>query len=137
MKDSILFVAKIMAFFAVALMAVYFIWSGEITRLFMKNESIIAYGTRFLRLMSISIPFLATDFMAVGIFQAIGKGSYSLIFAILRKVVLEIPALYILNFFFPLYGLAFAQSSAEIVLAVAAVVVMSRILREDGKKEVS
>ena len=68
---------------------------------------------------------LATDFMAVGIFQAIGKGSYSLIFAILRKVVLEIPALYILNYFFPLYGLAFAQSSAEIVLAVAAVVVMS------------
>lgn len=131
MKDSILFVTKIMAVFAVTLMAVYFIWSGEITRLFMENKSIIAYGTRFLRLMSISIPFLATDFMAVGIFQAIGKGSYSLVFAILRKVVLEIPALYILNYFFPLYGLAFAQSSAEIVLAVAAVVVMSRILKED------
>ena len=33
----------------------------------------------------------------------------ALAFAILRKIILEIPALYILNSLFPLYGLAYAQ----------------------------
>ena len=43
--------------------------------------------------------------LVIGIFQAVGKGKESLIFAIMRKVLLEIPALYILNKLFPLYGL--------------------------------
>ena len=70
----------------------------------------------------------------MGVFQACGLGRNSLIFAILRKVVLEIPALYILNRLFPLYGLAWAQFCAEVILAIAAVVTLSRLFRrlEDG-----
>ena len=50
-------------------------------------------------------------------------------FAVLRKVVLEIPALFILNWLFPLYGLAYAQMCAEIVLSVAAIFVLTRLFR--------
>lgn len=57
-------------------------------------------------------------------------GTASLIFAILRKVVLEIPALFILNKLFPMYGLAYAQTCAEIVLAIAAVILLVRIFRK-------
>ena len=57
-------------------------------------------------------------------------GRYALVFAIMRKVVLEIPALYILNYIFPLYGLAYAQLTAEIVLAIAAVVVLVRFFKK-------
>ena len=56
-------------------------------------------------------------------------GREALIFAILRKIVLEIPALCILNFLFPLYGLAYAQLSAELVLSVAAMIVLRRLFR--------
>ncbi len=96
----------------------------------MKNEEVIAYGGRFLHGMCIGQVFLAVDFLAVGVFQACGMGKFSLLFAILRKVVLEIPALFILNYFWPLYGLAYAQTCAEFVLAIAAVVLLRRILRE-------
>ena len=65
----------------------------------------------------------------MGVFQAVGMGRYALVFAIMRKVVLEIPALYILNYIFPLYGLAYAQLTAEVVLAIRAVVVLVRFLR--------
>ena len=75
------------------------------------------------------------DFLAVGVFQACGMGRKSLIFAILRKIVLEIPALYILNRIFPLYGLAFAQFAAEIVLATAAFVVLLQMFRQLEKKK--
>ena len=61
--------------------------------------------------------------------QACGLGQYSLLFAILRKIVLEIPALYILNYFVPLYGLACAQAVAEVVLAAAAVIILARLFR--------
>jgi hypothetical protein len=53
----------------------------------------------------------------------------------MRKIALEIPALYILNYFFPLYGLAYAQLVAEMVLAVAAVVVLLRMFKKMGGKQ--
>lgn len=65
--------------------------------------------------------------MAVGVFQACGFGMKALVFAILRKIVLEIPALFLLNRLFPLYGLAYTQLAAEIILSVAAVVVLLRL----------
>lgn len=76
------------------------------------------------------MPFLCMDFLAVGVFQACGLGRKSLVFAILRKIVLEIPALFLLNYLFPLYGLAYAQLTAELVLATAAVIVLVRLFRK-------
>ena len=83
----------------------------------------------------LGIPFLCLDFLAVGIFQATGMGKHAFIFAILRKVVLEIPALCLLNLLFPLYGLAYAQFVAEVILAIAAVVVLTRLFRRLQKKQ--
>ncbi len=103
--------------------------AGPIIRLFMDSDAVVAYGRAFLRGMALAMPFLATDFLAVGVFQACGMGRNALIFAILRKVVLEIPALVILNHIWPLYGLAYAQLAAEVVLAVAALVMLGRIFR--------
>ena len=75
------------------------------------------------------------DFTAVGVFQAVGMGKAALTFAILRKILLEIPALYVLNFLFPLYGLAYAQLTAEFVLSVAAVWMLARIFGRMKKSE--
>ena len=79
--------------------------------------------------MSLALPFLCIDFVAVGVFQACGMGGKSLIFALMRKLVLEIPALFVLDKLFPLYGLAYAQLVAEVVLAAAAVIVLSKMFR--------
>ncbi len=127
MKGTILFAAKVSLSFIVVVSACYYLFAGGLTSLFMKNEAIVAYGTRFLRGFCLGLPFLCTDFLAVGVFQAVGMGKEALIFAIMRKILLEIPALYILNALFPLYGLAYAQFTAELVLAVAAVVVLGRL----------
>ena len=75
-------------------------------------------------------PFAVVGFLAVGVFQACGLGKNAFLFAILRKVVLEIPALVLLNALFPLYGLAYAQFAAELVLAIAAVIVLARLFRK-------
>lgn len=86
--------------------------------------------------MCLALPFLCMDFLAVGVFQACGMGKKSLLFAILRKIVLEIPALFILNCFFPMYGLAYAQPAVEIILAIAAVWELKNIFKRLQKEKI-
>ena len=129
MKGSIWFAAKAMLAIIVSVSALYFIFPEFFVSMFMQNAAIVEHGARFLRGFCLGLPFLCIDFLAVGIFQAVGMGRESLVFAILRKIVLEIPALCLLNWIFPLYGLAYAQFVAEIVLAVAAIFVLRRLFR--------
>ncbi|MCD7917294.1 MAG: MATE family efflux transporter [Clostridiales bacterium] len=127
MKQVVLFAGGISLVLMVFGTAVCLLGGSPLIGLFMENESVVAYGAVFLTGMSLAMPFLGIDFLAVGVFQACGMGRNALVFAILRKVVLEIPALVILNKLWPLYGLAYAQLVAEVVLAIAAVVILGRI----------
>ena len=135
MRDGIVFSAKVVVAILLAIALSYFLFSGFFISLFMSDEEVVAYGTRFLHGFALGIPLLGIDFLAVAVFQAVGKGLYSFLFAITRKIVLEIPAIILLNMLFPLYGLAYAQLCAELVLAATAAVVMLRIFRrlEQGK----
>jgi len=130
MKEAILFTVKTLLPFLFCVSVFYYIGAGSLTRAFMNNEAIIAYGTRFLRGFCLALPFLCMDFLAVGVFQAVGMGKAALTFAVLRKIILEIPALYALNYLFPLYGLAYAQFTAEFVLGITAVWMLARIFRK-------
>ena len=130
MRETLSFTVKISQGFLCTVALLYFVFAGPLTRMFMDNEIIVGYGIKFLRGFCLGMPFLCMDFLAVGVFQAVGMGRYALVFAIMRKVVLEIPALYILNYVFPLYGLAYAQLTAEVVLAVVAVVVLARFFKK-------
>jgi len=129
MKQGILFAMGIILPVVALISLGYWICAPGLIRLFMDNFEIIGYGTAFLRGMCLGLVFLCTDFMAVGVFQALGMGGKALVFAILRKVVLEIPLLFILNALFPLYGLAYAQFGAEFILSIAAVFMLIRIFR--------
>ena len=129
MKKTIFFALKITLIFIVVIASGYFLFSGALVSLFMQTPAVVDYGSHFLRGMCLALPFLAVDFLAVGVFQACGLGRNSLLFAILRKIVLEIPALYLLNKLFPLYGLAYAQFTAELILSIAAVAVLNRLFR--------
>ncbi len=134
MKKTLMFAVRIALIFIIVVAACYYIFAGQLVGLFMEKESIIAYGTRFLRGFCLGLPFLCMDFMAVGVFQATGKGREAFIFAVLRKIVLEIPALFILNMLFPLYGLAYAQFVAEVILSIAAVLVLARLFKKISKE---
>ncbi len=128
MRQAILFSARNTVSILAAIALCYYLWAGGWIRLFIQNESIVAYGTSFLRGLCLALPFLCMDFLAVGVFQAVGMGKKAFFFAILRKIIMEIPAIFILNALFPLYGLAYAQAVTEVILAVAAVLVLKRMV---------
>lgn len=129
MKKTFIFTAKISLGFILAVMLTFLFAAEPIISMFMKNESIVAYGAAFQRGFCFALPFLCIDFLALGVFQSCGMGMKSFIFAVVRKIVLEIPALFVLNWLFPLYGLAYAQFVAELILGTIAVVVLVRMFR--------
>ena len=129
MKKTFMFTAKISLGFILAVMLTFVFAAEPIISMFMKNESIVAYGAAFQRGFCFALPFLCIDFLALGVFQSCGMGMKSFIFAVVRKIVLEIPALFVLNWLFPLYGLAYAQFVAELILGTIAVVVLVKMFR--------
>lgn len=130
MKKALVFSSEISIGFLLMATIGFYIFSGELISLFMTNDAIVAYGSKFLRGMCLSLPFLCMDFIAVGVFQACGMGKKSLAFAIMRKIILEIPALFLLNYLYPLYGLAYAQTVSEIILAAAAVITLASLFKK-------
>lgn len=130
MKKALVFSSEISIGFLLMATIGFYIFSGELISMFMQNEAIVAYGSKFLKGMCLSLPFLCMDFIAVGVFQACGMGKKSLIFAIMRKIVLEIPALFLINYMYPLYGLAYAQTVSEIILAAAAVITLVSLFKK-------
>lgn len=137
MKNATVFVLRLALGIAVAMTILFYLFANNLILVFMKNEGIAAYGVPFLRAMCIGIPFMAVDFFAVGVFQALGKGRYAMFFALMRKLILEIPALFILNKVYPLYGLAYAQTAAEIGVAVTASLCLLNLFRRlNGSSEV-
>lgn len=135
MKKAIFFSMQIALSFMAIVTIGYYIGAKPLVALFIKAPSIVAYGSRFLQGFCLGMTFLCMDFLAVGVFQACGMGRTALVFAILRKIILEIPAICILNWLFPLYGLAYAQFVAEVVLAIAAIITLMRIFRKTERRD--
>ena len=130
MKNTLTTTLKIALAFIVVVVAGYYFQSRFFISMFMSNQTIVDYGSAFLRNFCLGLPFLCIDFVAVGVFQAVGMGKESLFFAIMRKIILEIPALIVLNQLIPLYGLSLAQFTSEIILASLAFVVLSKLFKK-------
>jgi len=135
MKNTLLTTIKIALVFLIAVSACYYFKADFFIQLFMSKDSIVHYGSAFLRSFCLGLPFLCIDFIAVGVFQATGMGKEALFFAIMRKIVLEIPALIILNMLNPLYGLAYAQLTSELVLSALAILFLIRLFKKLYKEK--
>lgn len=115
---------------ALMVILVLFNVAGQpIVRLFMDNDAIVKTGAWFLSGFGISLPFLCIDFMVVGISQAFGLGKPALIFSFVRKLALEIPFILLLNKWAGVMGVAYAQCSTEVIMAIIAVFVQMSLLK--------
>lgn len=130
MEDTIRFVRRLLVPCMAAVSVFGWIFASGLIGIFIENPEIIRYGTIFLRALSLAVTFLVVDFLGVGVFQGIGKGKISLAFALLRKIVFEIPATLILDRMFGVYGIVYGAFAAELMLAVISTVVLSRMIKK-------
>lgn len=135
MKEVLAYTIKLDVVFLTTSTLLFMVFAPQLIRMFMDNDVIVGYGKIFLRCMSSAIPFLCMDFLAIGIFQACGFGKYALFFAFLRKIILEIPAIIILNHFIPVYGIGLSQTVAEVGMCIASIFVVKKVFKKLEMKE--
>ena len=129
MRQSVLYLLKRMVLLMIAIVIAGSLLSGSLVGLFIKTDTVVRYGARLLPGLLLSLPFMCIDYMGACVFQAIGDGKKSFFLAFVRKIVLEIPALVILNYFIPLYGISYASMCAEIILAVLSVKLLHSVIK--------
>lgn len=98
---------------------------------FIDTPATIAYGAAFLRIMVLAMPMMAVCYPMITQFQAMGRAKESLICSVLRKGVLDIPLLFLLDGLLPMYGCTMVQPIVDCLSMLAALWFYRRIARED------
>lgn len=102
----------------IALTAKYFV------RSFINDPLVIEYGTKMLRVLSITGPVLMFNFVAMITLQSMGKTAASLLMSISRRGLLSIPAFIITSKYFGLSGLIWAQPVADILASLLGAILL-------------
>ncbi len=106
-------------------MAVNMIFSYSLVGLFIASSSTShLYGEKFLKILCFGAPFSAFAYMIISFFQATGKGISSLLLALLRKGILDIPMMFVFNNLFPMYGIVFATPIADVICCIVALILI-------------
>ena len=120
-KKAFRFGCGISISFAVLCLVAYEIFASQLAAFFIKDVSTVDYASTFLRCMVTAMPFMAFCYPMIIQFQAMGKVKAALICSILRKGVLDIPLLFIMDSIFPLYGCMWVQPIVDFISLVVAI----------------
>ena len=130
-KQAFRFGTGISLGFAVFCLVLYEAFAPQLVGLFMDNETTVAYGAVFLRIMVTAMPMMAVCYPMIVQFQAMMKAKESLVCSILRKGVLDIPLLFLMDALLPLYGCMWVQPMVDTISLVVAFVLYRRIQRRE------
>ena len=120
-------------FISLICMAAGLLFSHQLIGVFIAaDNSSHAFGAAFLRILCIGAPFSAWAYTVISFFQATGHMRKSLVLALLRKGILDIPLMFVLNRFFTRYGLVSATPIADIVCCVTAAILFFVFLDRHG-----
>lgn len=75
--------------------AISLIFANQLSMIFVHESMSISKSSEFLRILCLGAPFSAIAYTIISFFQAVGKPWRSLILAILRKGILDIPLMFI------------------------------------------
>ena len=121
MKKAAFTAAMVSVALALVCMAVCLGFSAQLIGLFIQHGSeSVSAGASFLRILCIGGPFSAFAYMVVSFFQATGHGGKSLLLALMRKGMVDIPLMFALGALFPMYGLVWATPAADVTCCIAA-----------------
>lgn len=94
---------------------------GPMLRLFDAQENMMAIGLIALPVISLSFPFAAVSIVLSGVFQALGKGVYSLAMSVVRQLAVLLPLAFGLSRIWGLDAIWFSFPLSECVCIVMAV----------------
>ena len=114
----------------------YELFAAQFTRLFISDPQTVEMASQFLRIRVLATPLMFLSFFTVYLFQAFGKGRISLFLGVTRWLVLNIPMLFLLNALVGMFGLVWAQVTADSLTVLLSIYVYRKyrpIMAETGE----
>ncbi len=107
--------------FSLFCVVLYEAFAPQLVSCLISDAQTVHYGAGFLRRMVLAMPFMAFCYPMIIQFQAIGRAKEALITSVLRKGVLDVPLLFLMDSLLPLYGCMWVQPIVDFIsLLVAA-----------------
>ncbi|MBU2699363.1 putative MATE family efflux protein [Sporomusaceae bacterium BoRhaA] len=94
------------------------LFAEQIVRLFNDGPQLVEVGTKGMRIFLLMVPVIGFQIIVANYFQAIGKAYYSIIFNLLRQVIVLIPLVFIFSHYFGLLGIWAAGPISDIAAAL-------------------
>lgn len=94
-----------------------------IIRAFIDDKHVIDSGIEMMIALQLSGPVIGILFLCINTLQGMGKALQSLILTVCRQGLAFVPMLFVLNYFFGLKGVVYAQSSADFISIVIAITI--------------
>ncbi|MCQ2433333.1 MAG: MATE family efflux transporter [Clostridia bacterium] len=116
--------------FSVLCLIVYETFAPFLVGIFIKDAVTLQYSSVFLRSMVTAMPMMALCYPLIIQFQAMGKVKEALVCSLLRKGVLDIPFLFLMDSLFPLYGCMWVQPIVDTISLIAALLLYSRVQKQ-------
>lgn len=130
MKASITLSMALSIAMAALCMTVSLVFSRQLIGLFIPGGSeSVTYGATFLRILCLGGPFSACAYALISFFQAVGKGMRSFVLAILRKGLLDIPLMFLLNRLLPIFGVIWATPITDVICCCISIAMFVAFLR--------
>lgn len=120
MKKIIRYTWRAILIFGCLCTALFFAFAPHLIRFFIDEETSIGYGTQFLRIIGFAAPLAACSYLINTVFQSTGRKTQSFILSILRKGLLDIPAMFLFRLPLGASGVCLATPFAEVVAAFIA-----------------
>ncbi|MBR4113404.1 MAG: MATE family efflux transporter [Anaerotignum sp.] len=131
-RDAFRFGTAISVGFALLCVIIYESLASQLASLFIEDQQTIIYGAAFLRRMVLAMPFMAFCYPMTIQFQAMGKVREALTVSILRKGVLDVPLLFLMDGLFPLYGCMWVQPIVDCISLFVASILYLRMMKGEN-----
>ena len=134
MRDAIRFAISMELVIAVMSLVILELFSSSVVGFFVPDAATIDYGSSFLRLRVLALPFITVEFTLIAVFQGIGGARQAFVLSLLRKGIVDLPLMLLANRLWPMYGVMLVQRFMEFLGATIALYMYHKLHQTDTKK---
>jgi MATE efflux family protein len=106
----------------------------QILKIFDASDNMLAIGVPALRIISFSFLIAPFSIVSSGTFQALGKGTFSLIISLIRQLIVILPLSYLLSRVMGMKGVWIAFPIAEIVAGILTTIYLRKLYKNEIMK---
>lgn len=107
---------------------------SQILKIFDASDNMLVIGVPALRIISFSFLIAPFSIVSSGTFQALGKGTFSLIISLIRQLIVILPLSYLLSRVMGMKGVWVAFPIAEIVAGILTIIYLRKLYKNEIMK---